>query len=151
MRIRIDEITRKTFQGQKGSYDTYNIKSGRDWYSCYVGAWNKDWRSGDEIDVTVESVNKNGKTFNNIKAPPRSFGPPQGNHNVGDYSQAQQSQQPQASPAAPSTVAVDMLNVLKQIYRVLNVIKDEMVKEKSSSNEPTPPEPYPYESDNIPI
>ena len=72
MKLTIEKIDRTksvTFTdkktGQPKTLQKVGVFHQGDWYSCFQGEWNKEWKEGDTIEVEVE---RNGN-YLNIQAP----------------------------------------------------------------------------------
>ena len=46
--------------------DTEISKYKGEWLSGFSGEWNRDWKEGDAVDINIEEVQKDGKTYFNF-------------------------------------------------------------------------------------
>lgn len=77
MKLKIEKVYRndkdkngKPFISKKGQpYSKITIYADEKYYSGFSGKWNEHWSVGDEVEVDVETVQHNGSTFYNLKAP----------------------------------------------------------------------------------
>lgn len=69
-KLKIEQLgTVKEIQGQKGMFKVFSIKAGGEWYSGYFNEVTSKWTVGQEVEVTVTSKEKDGKTYKNFVLP----------------------------------------------------------------------------------
>lgn len=78
MKVKIERMTSYTkdrdgnfYVAKNGNrYKRVGIHDGEKWYSVFdFDGWTDGWKEGDEIDVEVKEVEKDGKTYYNIEQP----------------------------------------------------------------------------------
>jgi len=85
MILKIERIAQKNITTKKGAAVSLSVLSEGKWYGCFKEDWNRDWKRGDEIEIPDDRIYSNesgGRTYLNIKAPPRGAGGGSGSDGV---------------------------------------------------------------------
>jgi hypothetical protein len=100
--LKIESISRRAVGTKNGPRDVWSLMADDgDWYSSFIGRWNRDWQVGQVITLSDDQVvenSSNGRVFRNIK-PPRT-----------------------ASRATPAETG-EVLKALRILYKDIQLVK----------------------------